>query len=343
LIKKFGIGFSNTTPLHDILEYSELAEKNGLSFWLNEGYHNRSSPVLMSAIASRTKYLELGLGIVSPVLRHPFLVAMDAGTLDEISHGRLSLGIGLAASGAKRQNIDVLSLHPVELMRDSAHIIRELIAGETVTSTKMFRASSEGVKLGFDCTRKVIPLYLGAMHRQMLELGGRLFDGVLLNYACSLAYAKFAIDCIKQGARNREINSPLDILAFILISIAEKHDNAIEASKKYLPHYLQRAYPISLDYAGVTREEISPILEALRHPGSASKVTSLVSDELVSKLTISGTPEECTKDIRKFSDAGVNQVIAEQIMGPDPKRAIELIGSEVAPKFVEKKTPSVVS
>lgn len=335
MLTKFGIGFSNSTPLLNIFEYSDLAEKYGLTFWLNEGYYNRSSTVLMSAIAARTKYLELGLGIVSPVLRHPFLIAMEAGTLDELSQGRLSLGVGLAASGAKRQNIDVRASHPFELMRDSADIIRRLIAGETVTSTKMFQTSTEGVKLGFDCRRKEIPLFLGAMHRQMLELGGELFDGVLLNYACPLSYAKFAVDCIKRGARNRKINSALQIIAFLLLSVAEKHEDAVEASRKYLPRYLQRAYEITLDYARVSQEEIEPVLTALRH-SSVSNATSLVSDEVVSKLTISGTPEECIKEIRKFSESGVNQVIAEQILGPDPKTAIEIIGNEIAPKIIGK-------
>ncbi|MHB8565840.1 MAG: LLM class flavin-dependent oxidoreductase [Nitrososphaerales archaeon] len=339
MLTKLGIGFSNSTPLRDLYDYSLLAEQNDLSFWLNEGYHNRSSIVVMSSIAARTHTLELGLGIVSPLLRHPFIIAMEAGALDELSEGRLTLGLGIAASGAKRHNINVGSVHPVKTMEESARVIREMIEGKTVTSD-LFPAQKEGVKLGFRPPRSRIPLYLGAMHSKMLELGGEFFDGVLLNYACPLSYARFALEHIRSGSEKRRMasgSSSPQVVAFLLLSIAEKHDLALEASRKYLPHYLSRAYPITLKYAGVSEKETAPVLEALKNDDHKI-ATSKVSDELIAKLTISGTAEECITEIRKYADIGIDQVIAEQIMGPVPNESIEILGKEIAPRLVSKVT-----
>ena len=167
----------------------------------------------------------------------------------------------------------------------------------------------------------------------MLELGGELFDGVLLNYSCPLPYANFAIEQIRRGSKNRKLSSEVQIIAFLLISVADRHDDALEASRKYLPHYLSRAYPIILSYANVSDKETEPVLSALKN-SDHKKAISEVSDELIAKLTISGTPEECTNEIRKYADAGVNQVIAEQIMWPVPEKAIEMLGGDVSPKLV---------
>ncbi len=334
MLTKLGIGFSNSTPISDLLDYALLAEQYYLSFWLNEGYHNRSAPVVMAAIASRTKTLELGLGIVSPVLRHPFIIAMEAGAIDEISGGRLILGLGLAAAGAKRHKIDVRTIHPTEVMTESAWIIRRMIAGEAVTSTKSFQTLEEGIKLGFRPPRREIPLYLGAMNPRMLELGGELFDGVLLNYACPLSYAKFAIEHVIRGSKKRKRASP-PVAAFLLISVAERQGDAMEASRRYLPHYLSRAYPISLRYANVSEAEASPVIEALKK-SDHERAVSEVTDDLIAKLTISGTPDYCVREILKYSDAGVDQIIAEQILGPSPREAIEMIGKEIAPKVVSR-------
>jgi 5,10-methylenetetrahydromethanopterin reductase len=334
MLEGFGIGFSNITPIASLIAYAELAEHNNLSFWLNEGYHNRSSIVIMSAIAARTRRINLGLGIVSPIIRHPYLIAMDAATLDELSGGRLILGLGIAVSGAKRHGIDLQKARPLETMREVAHILRKLIAGETVSSTLIFPSPKEGVKLGFVPIRKKIPLFLGAMHPKMLQLGGELFDGVLLNYACPLDYVKFAMAHIKEGSKKRQIASQLQVSAFTLLSVAATHDAAIEASRNYLPHYLARAYPITLKYAKISQSEIAPVVEELRK-SDKKRASSLVTDDMIRKLTISGTPEECINEIRKFSDAGVNEIIAEQIIGPEPIQSIELIAKEVVPQVVK--------
>ena len=335
MLSDFGIGFSNLTPTNELLRYAELAERFGLGFWLNEGYHNRSSVVLMSAVATMTKKVKLGLGILSPVLRHPFLIAMEAATLDELSGGRLVIGLGLSASGASKHNIDVSKIQPVERMRDSAEIIRKLISGESVFSTRFYETGKNGVKLSFKPLRSQIPLYLGAMHKEMLRLAGECFDGAILNYACPLPYLEYAMRQISEGEKRRKVKTKLKVSAFVLLSVAEKSSEAYDTSRRYLTHYLTRIYPITAKFAGVAPEEIEPVLNAIKE-SRREEAISLVSDELVRKLTISGTPSECVDELKKYVKVGIDEIIAEQIMGPCPPRAIEMIATEVVPKLIER-------
>lgn len=340
MISKFGVGFSNSLSIDNLLNYGRIAEKCGLMYWLNEGYYNRSCTVIMSALAVNSRTLELGLGVVSPLLRHPFNIAMEAATLDELSNGRLTLGLGIAASGARKHNIDAKKMHPVSLMKESATIIRTLLDGQKARDSNLFPAQKDGVQLGFNPTRHKIPLFLGAMNPQMLKLGGEYFDGIIFNYPCPLPYVRFALEQIREGIKTRPSEMrPPEIVAFQLVSVSDQHGRAVEASKKYLPHYLSRAYPITLEYAGVSREEIAPILRALQD-GEHKDAASLVSDELVEKLTISGTPEECIKEIRKYSELGIDQMVAELIVGPDSQRAIETIAQLIAPSVLSKNTES---
>lgn len=340
MISKFGIGFNNSVSIDTILGYGRQAEKYDLMFWLNEGYYNRSSTVVMSALAVNSRTLELGLGVVSPLLRHPFNIAMEAATLDELSNGRLTLGLGIAASGARKHNIDAKSEHPVSLMRESATIIRALLDGQKARESKLFPAQKDGVQLGFKPIGHKIPLFLGAMNPQMLKLGGKFFDGVIFNYPCPLPYVRFAMEHVREGMKTGESGvRPPQIVAFQLVSVNEEHRLAMDESKKYLPHYLSRAYPITLKYAGVSNEEIAPIIKALQN-GEHDDAASLVSDELVEKLTISGTPEECIKEISKYSELGIDQMVAELIEGRDSQKAIETVGKTIAPSVLSKNTQS---
>ncbi|MGI0079662.1 MAG: LLM class flavin-dependent oxidoreductase [Nitrososphaerales archaeon] len=333
LLTDFGIGFSNITPLNDLLSYADLAEKYALNFWLNEGYHNRSAIVIMTAIATRTRKIKLGLGIVSPILRHPYLIAMEAATIDELSNGRLRLGLGLAASGAAKHNIDVSKIEPIERMSEAAGIIRKLIAGESVLSTKFYEAGPGGAKLSFKPLRSSIPLYLGAMHSGMLRLAGENFDGAILNYACPIPYVEYAMRYIREGVKERKVKTKLSVSAMVLLSVAESRSDAFEASRRYLPHYLSRMYPITAKYAGVTEKEISPVLEALKSSRHDEAIAE-VPDSVIRKLTISGTPSDCITELLKYSEAGVNEIIAEQILGPKPNEALGLIANEIVAKLV---------
>ena len=96
-LASWGAALATTRPAEEIVRMARHSEKLGFdSFWLAEVYHWRSSIPIAAAIAASTQRVRIGLGIVPVHARHPALAAMEAVTLDEISHGRLIFGFGSA-------------------------------------------------------------------------------------------------------------------------------------------------------------------------------------------------------------------------------------------------------
>ena len=99
------------------------------------------------ASAAATSRIELGIGVWNPFLRHPAQIAMDASALDELSGGRLSLGLGSGlANPIRRLGID--NARTLAAMKDTFVIVRALLSGEALTY-KGAAFSVEGARLSW--------------------------------------------------------------------------------------------------------------------------------------------------------------------------------------------------
>src|SRR5205823_12323310 len=91
----FGVLFSGHFPFQRALSGAVLAERLGFdSCWLGEDYFYHGAIAAATAVAERTERITIGLGVLSPLPRHPALPAMEVPTLDEIAQARRFLAIG---------------------------------------------------------------------------------------------------------------------------------------------------------------------------------------------------------------------------------------------------------
>ena len=87
----------------ELRRYGELAEGAGFeSLWVTERYFHEETFSLLGYLAAATKTIKLGLGVTNPYTRNPALLAMSTATLDRISGGRFSLGLGRSERGVIR-------------------------------------------------------------------------------------------------------------------------------------------------------------------------------------------------------------------------------------------------
>src|SRR5262245_32137571 len=141
--------------VHRCVELAQVAEKSRFaSIWFAENPYERGVLPAASACAVKTEKLRIGIGIFNPYNRHPSLMAMEIGALDELSHGRAILGIG---SGVP-QWIEKIMPHekPLSAMRDAAQIARGLLAGREVDHEGVMY-SAHRLRLGFELERKPVP------------------------------------------------------------------------------------------------------------------------------------------------------------------------------------------
>src|SRR3984893_14105857 len=144
---------------HRCVELAKAAEANNFaSVWFAENPFERGVLPTAAACAIATRRIRIGIGVWHPFNRHPSLIAMEIGALEELAQGRVSLGIGSGLTSA----IGKLGLNdkkPLAALGDTFHIVRGMLRGEEVTySGAVF--STHGVKLGYVPPRPDMPIFM---------------------------------------------------------------------------------------------------------------------------------------------------------------------------------------
>lgn len=308
----------------EISQYASLAERSGYdSIWIAEDLGFRDAIVPLASLAASTNRIKLGTGILAIYYRRPALIAMTAATLDELSDGRLILGLG---SGAPRflaaQGID--SSNQLDALREYIEITRRLLRGDSVRYEGRFHKLTD-VKLSFKPSRDKIPIYLAARRERMLQLAGETADGVFVSDGfCSEGYIRWARENVKEGAKKagRSLDD-LDFSCAVLLSVAVDHDVAKERVKPAVLTVLSRGYldPF-LEMWGLTVTDITSARQAWLR-GNVSLACKETPDALIDGSAVYGTIEECKKKMAKFRSSGVDLPVIRPI-GPNMKYVVEL-------------------
>jgi 5,10-methylenetetrahydromethanopterin reductase len=328
-----GVGTDGATPMSETLELAKQAELIGFhSFWLSEGYHSRSAIVRAALIASATRQIKIGLGLLSPHTKHPALLAMEAASLNELAPGRVILGIGRVLNALRKHALD--SGGTTQVVKESLEIIKRLFSGRVVDyDGSRFRIPPPGSRLDVDRCPD-LPVYLGATGPTMLKLAAQYADGIVFNYPCTPDFLKYAMRFIEDGlSLSGRTLKEFTVAAYLLVAVDQSERRAINAAKRFVAQKLPTRHSEMLRHAGVTTEEIAAVQESVQRLG-LEKSALEVDDALVRKVAIAGTPPQVAEGIRAFFGTGLKLPIIWEIIGPERRQSLELLAVEVMPKVL---------
>jgi len=331
--QQFGVVFSGDFPLQRTLDGAVLAERLGFdTCWLGEDFFYHGGIATATAVAERTERIGIGLGVLSPLPRHPALTAMEVATLDEIARGRLVLGIGSGVPAWMRQ-MKLMPRSPLSVMREGVELSRRLMAGETVTAEGAC-FSLDRVKLGFTPYRSDMPIYLGVEGPKGLELSGEVADGTVISILASPKYLLWARERIAAGqVRAGRAGEPHKLVVYVIVSVDDDRSLARDAVRRTIAEYVGVGGPSSLTrLADVSDERVSDMNRIYR---DGRLPIELVNDEMVDRLAVAGTPEDCERGIRGLIDAGADEVV----FFPFPTSRLE----QQLPRLAQARTASVVA
>lgn len=347
MLRGYGIGICMLTinPVDEFIRVARAADECGLhSIWMAEGSHffrdlgePRSATSIAAAVAINTKRLVVGLGIVPPYTRHPGLLAQEAVTLAELSGGRFAMGLGAAKAAVMHMGYNNETLKPVVAHREAIEIIRALLKGDKVDYTgKMFRMEAPPRIKGQIQVK--VPLAMGATGPKMLQLAGAIADAVFLPTFTTPAFVRYALGEIKKGADAAGRNvADIPLGATLPFSVHEDGKRARDALRRttavYIANKVQNIKDdMLMKLTGVTPEEAGSISRAITEKGIEAGI-KMVSDEIMDKVVVAGTPAECSKRLREYRDAGMTLPLLYQSLGPDRVEAVRLIAEKVKPEF----------
>jgi 5,10-methylenetetrahydromethanopterin reductase len=170
-----------------------------------------------------------------------------------------------------------------------------------------------------------VPIYIGATGDQMMELTGEIADGVVLNYCVSPEYNYKAIDLLKAGAAKAGRNyDEIDRPQLIVCSVDNDHDKAIDTTRGLLTQYLAQQ-PHIAKASGVAIEVVQEIQSILGWPATHEQIDRakhLVPEELIERITASGTPDEARAKVAEYCKNGCTCPILYPV-GGDVKLLID--------------------
>jgi alkanesulfonate monooxygenase SsuD/methylene tetrahydromethanopterin reductase-like flavin-dependent oxidoreductase (luciferase family) len=330
---KYGVLFSGNFPLQRALAGAVLADRLGFdSCWLGEDYFYQGGIATATAVAERTVRVTIGLGILTPLARHPALTVMEVGTLDQIANGRILLGYGAGVRfWMEQMKLDYRS--PLSAMREAVEISRELFAGATSNYRGRY-FHLDNVRLGFAPHRREMPIYLGAEGPKALQLSGEVCDGTILSVLAGPQYLRFARENIalgcERGGRDPHAHK---LVVYVIFAMDDDGAEARDAVRMPIAEYLGTAGQANAlsTQAGVPDELMRELGRVYRE--EARIPTELIDDETVSRVAVAGTPEECADALRGLIDAGADEIAFFPFPSERTEQTIERIAAELLPRL----------
>jgi 5,10-methylenetetrahydromethanopterin reductase len=308
-MERVALYLQDSHDLRDGLDYVRYAEAHGFeAVWQAESRLVRDAIVPMAAYAAVTERIKVGSGVINNWTRNIGLLAATFLTLDDLAPNRVICGIG-AWWDPLASNVGIKRTKQLTAMRETVDVLRRLLNMERVTFEGEFH-QVKGIELDVVHGRREprnIPIMIGATGDMMMELTGEIADGAVMNYCVPPEYNDRALELLEKGAKKTgRTLADLDRPQLIVCSVDEDHDKAIEYTKELLCQYLAQQ-PHIAKASGVATEVINEIQSTLGWPATKeqiNKVKHLVPDELVYRITASGTPSEAKAKVEEYKKRG---------------------------------------
>jgi 5,10-methylenetetrahydromethanopterin reductase len=326
-MERVGLYLQDAHDLRRGLEWVRYAEEKGFEgVWQAESRLVRDAIVPMAAYAAVTERIKIGSGVINNWTRNIGLLAATLLTLDDLAPGRIVCGIG-AWWDPLAKNVGVQRRKPLVAMRETVELLRRLLNLERVTFHGEFH-HLDGVELDVVHGRREprdVPIVIGAVGPNMLELAGEIGDGVLLNYCVPVEYDDVAMEHLEAGARKagRSLDE-VERYQLVVCSVDQDGEKALECSRELITQYLAQQ-PHIAEASGVPRELVAEIQSILGWPATPEQIQRakhLVSDELVQRITASGTPEQARARVDEYRQRGATCPILYDVCG-DPSLLID--------------------
>jgi alkanesulfonate monooxygenase SsuD/methylene tetrahydromethanopterin reductase-like flavin-dependent oxidoreductase (luciferase family) len=316
MLRRVGAGcfISTGRSLEQAIERVKLAESLGYESVYTTHVAGRESLTVLTAYALATSRIRIGSGVVPIYTRTPATMAQTAATIDELSGGRFTLGLGVShrpvVEGWHGQTID----RPVAEMREYASIVRAILRGEDPPKGEKWQTGFH--LLGLE-PRPALPIYVAALSPAMLRLAGEIADGAIL-WLCNPRYIREVVIPEVRAGRERA-GLPLDgfdVVAAVPAALTDDREAAYRAMRKDLIPY----FGLPFYRAMIERTGFGGDIEAYDRAASAGDFEAMqgaISEGFLDELTAVGDESALAGGIERYRDAGANSPCIGPIPGTD--------------------------
>lgn len=311
-----GIGtfISPGKSLERAITRARLADELGFDSVYTTHIAGRDSLTVLAAYAATTNRIRVGTGVLPIFSRTPVSTAQTAATIDELSGGRMVLGLGVSHQVTVENWFDSKIIKPVSQMREYASIVRAIFRGEEPPSGDHFKTAFRF--MGYEA-RDDLPIYIGALSPNMLRLAGEIADGAML-WLCNPDYIRDVV--VPEVTKGREKAGKglegFDIVAAVPSGIAEDREKAFGAMRSELLTYFSLPFYRTMIERSGYGEDIAAFDEAMGS-GDADTAKAAISHGFLEALTAIGSPDQVREGVERYRGAGATSPCVGGIPGAD--------------------------
>jgi probable F420-dependent oxidoreductase len=325
---QFGFTLKPDHTLERTLALTRQAEAAGFDYgWLFDSHVLwREAYVLLTLMAQATTRLRLGTCVTNPATREPTVTASALAVLDELSGGRMDLGIGRGDSARR-----VLGKPPTSMttLEEAIRVIKDLVEGRTT--------EYEGTELHLPWTgRWTLPVWVAGYGPMALAMTGRVADGLILQLA-DPDLIRWFVDQVRDSARA----AGRDPATISVQSAAAAYVGPRELGRERTRWFPALVSNHVVDLVNkYPRDQLPPSLtgyirdrsgyDYLHHAEVGSSNATFVGDEVTDRFCVLGPAQDHLEKLHELAAAGVDQFNI-YLMNGDEEAQLELYGREIIP------------
>jgi len=324
----FGFTLKPENDLGRTVELTRRAEGNGFTYgWIFDSHVLWREPyVPLTLMAQATTHMRLGTCVTNPATREPSVTASTLAVLDELSKGRMDLGIGRGDSARR-----VLGKPPTTMktLEEAIGVIRDLVEGRTV--------NFEGTDLVLPWTGKwKLPVWVAGYGPMALAMTGRIADGLILQLADPDLIRLFVSQLREAEAAAGRPAGSVRVQAAAPAHVGPREigrertrwfpalvsNHVVDLANKYPREQLPEAL------TGYVTDRVG--YDYLHHAEVGSSNAAFVGDEVIDRFCILGEADEHVAKLRALADAGVDQ-FNFYLMNGDEEDQLDRYGRDIIP------------
>ncbi|CAM3462588.1 LLM class flavin-dependent oxidoreductase [Nocardioides dubius] len=284
--------------VQDMVELAVRAERAGAAgVYLPEAW--RSAFVTITAIAAATERIEIGPYVLNAHAHSPLFTGIAAVDLDELSGGRLVLGVGSGNKITNEQYQGIPVVRPLAKMRDYVEVLHRVTragTGDRVDFAGPMH-STTGWHAQVTPARDDLPVVLAATSPKMSRLAAEVADGIAMGSLLGTAHLeKLRVEVL------HDVAPGFRVMASAFVAVDDDRERARAAARSAVVNlYAGKPHP---HYDSLLRQQgYTAVADAITAAVAADDIDAAhraVSEEVLDALTICGTPQECVAGIDRY-------------------------------------------
>ena len=327
----WGLGLSS----QDQLKIVQEAERLGYdSVWTAEAYGSDAATVL-GWLAAQTSTIRLGSGIFQMPARSPAMTAMTAATIDQLSNGRMMLGIGSSGPQVAEGWHGQRFAKQLQRTREYVAVVRKALARERVEfqgetlELPLPDGPGKALKLTISPVQERIPIYLAAIGPKNTALAGEIADGWIPTLFSPEHVSELRPLLEEGAARSGKSLADFDIAPAVNVFITDDLQSARDSMRPFIALYVggmgsreQNFYNRVVSRYGYEAE--AKRIQDLYLEGKREEAMAAIPDALIDTVSLCGPPDVVRERLAVYRDAGVGTLGVTPTAFSAPERLEQL-------------------